>query len=60
MSKALMGSFGTPRSIELLDQVRALRARVAKLEEALAEAEAARDARVAEVVNLETPETVSA
>jgi hypothetical protein len=53
-----MGSFGTPRSIELLDQVRALRARVAQLEEALAEAEAARDARDAEVVNL--PETVSA
>lgn len=60
MSKALMGSFGTPRTIELLDQVRALRARVEQLEEALAEAEAARDARAAELVTLETPETVSA
>lgn len=60
MSKALMGSFGTPRTIELLDQVRALRARVEQLEEALAEAEAARDAREAELVTLDTPETVSA
>jgi hypothetical protein len=41
MGKALLGTYTTPRSIELLDEVRALRRRVAELESALAEAEAA-------------------
>ncbi len=44
MAKALMGTYTTPRTIELLDEVRALRQRVARLEAALAEAETARDA----------------
>jgi hypothetical protein len=45
MGKALMGTHVTPNSLRLLDEVRALRARVAELEQALAEAEEARDAR---------------
>ena len=44
MGKALFGTYATPSSIELLDEVRSLRERVAQLEAALAEAEAARDA----------------
>ncbi len=47
MGKALMGSHVAPASLELLDEVRALRQRVADLERALAEAEAARDRRQA-------------
>jgi hypothetical protein len=45
MGKALLGTHVTPNSLRLLDEVRALRARVAELEQALAEAEEARDAR---------------
>jgi hypothetical protein len=45
MGKALLGTHATPGSLRLLDEVRALRARVAELERALADAEAARDAR---------------
>jgi hypothetical protein len=45
MGKALLGTHVTPNSLRLLDEVRALRARVAELERALAEAEDARDAR---------------
>jgi hypothetical protein len=45
MGKALMGTHATPSSLRLLDEVRALRQRVAELEQALAAAEAARDAR---------------
>lgn len=44
MGKALFGTYATPSSIELLDEVRSLRERVAQLEAALEEAEAARDA----------------
>lgn len=44
MGKALMGTYTTPRAIELLDEVRSLRRRVAELEQALEEAQAtARD-----------------
>ena len=43
MGKALFGTYATPSSIELLDEVWSLRERVAQLEAALAEAEAARD-----------------
>jgi hypothetical protein len=46
MGKALFGTHTTPASLRLLDEVRALRARVAELEQALAAAEAARDDRV--------------
>ena len=45
MGKALLGTHVTPGSLRLLNEVRALRARVEELERALAEAEAARDAR---------------
>jgi hypothetical protein len=45
MGKALLGTHATPTSLRLLDEVRSLRERVAELERALAEAEAARDAR---------------
>jgi molybdenum-dependent DNA-binding transcriptional regulator ModE len=45
MGKALLGTHVTPGSLRLLDEVRALRARVEELERALAEAESARDAR---------------
>lgn len=51
MAKALMGSFATPRTIELLDEVRSLRARVADLERALAEAAAAAEGET--IVTLE-------
>lgn len=45
MGKALLGTHTTPGSLRLLDEVRALRARVAELERALADAETAREAR---------------
>lgn len=45
MGKALWGTHATPSSLRLLDEVRALRQRVAELEAALAAAEAVRDAR---------------
>lgn len=54
MGKALLGTHVTPGSLRLLDEVRALRARVEELERALAEAESARDARV----DQDAPETV--
>jgi hypothetical protein len=44
MGKALLGTHSSPATLQLLDEVRALRARVDELERALAEAEAARDA----------------
>jgi hypothetical protein len=61
MGKALMGAYGTPRTVQLLDEVRSLRQRVAQLEQALAEAEAARDARLFqdELVTLEEPATAA-
>lgn len=46
MSKAILGAHADPRTLELLDEVRTLRQRVAALEAALEEAErtaAARD-----------------
>jgi hypothetical protein len=45
MGKALLGTHTSPTTLQLLDEVRALRSRVAELERALAEAETARDAR---------------
>jgi hypothetical protein len=45
MGKALLGTHASPSTLRLLDEVRALRARVDELERALAEAETARDAR---------------
>ena len=48
MGKALLGTHVTPGSLRLLDEVRALRTRVAELERALAEAEATRGARTDE------------
>lgn len=45
MGKALLGTHVTPSSLRLLDEIRALRQRVADLEQALAAAEAVRDAR---------------
>lgn len=57
MGKALLGTHATPGSLRLLDEVRALRTRVAELERALAEAERARDERAdAEVVRVEARE----
>lgn len=44
MAKALLGTHATPHSLKLLDEIRALRQRVAELERALAQAEAAREA----------------
>jgi hypothetical protein len=55
MGKALLGTHVTPNSLRLLDEVRALRARVAELERALAEAEDARDAR-AEIIEVDDRE----
>jgi hypothetical protein len=55
MGKALLGTHVTPNSLRLLDEVRALRARVAELERALAEAEDARDAR-AEIIEVDERE----
>jgi hypothetical protein len=45
MSKAILGAHADPRTLELLDEVRALRQRVAALEAALEEAERAASAR---------------
>jgi hypothetical protein len=45
VSKALLGTHVAPTSLRLLDEVRALRQRVADLEAALAAAEAAATAR---------------
>ena len=61
MGKALMGAYATPRTVQLLDEVRALRQRVAQLEEALAEAESVRDARTLddELVTLDEAATAS-
>ena len=60
MGKALMGAYATPRTVQLLDEVRALRQRVAQLEQALAEAEALRDAReIDELVSLDEAATAS-
>lgn len=54
MSKAILGSFADPRTIQLLEEVRALRARVASLESALDEAESALASQgTARVVDLE-------
>ncbi len=41
MAKAIVGTYADPRTIALLGEVRALRARVATLEKALEEAELA-------------------
>ncbi|MFA9431308.1 hypothetical protein [Egicoccus sp. AB-alg2] len=49
MGKALLGTHASPSSLRLLDEVRALRQRVADLERALAEAEAVRDAKAVQV-----------
>lgn len=48
MSKAILGSFADPTTLELLDEIRALRARVAALEEALEEAERVADRHLAD------------
>lgn len=45
MSKAILGAHADPRTVELLDEVRALRQRVAALEAALEEAESAASER---------------
>jgi hypothetical protein len=57
MAKALLGTMTTPRTIELLDEIRALRRRVAELEGALAAADAVREERDDLVVELEQPVT---
>lgn len=49
MGKALLGTHASPSSLRLLDEVRALRQRVADLERALAEAETVRDAKAVQV-----------
>jgi hypothetical protein len=60
MGKALFGTQTAPSTLRLLDEVRALRARVDELERALAQAEAARDARDAEpMVDLDDREPVT-
>ena len=43
MAKALLGIHASPHSLKLLDEIRSLRQRVTELEQALAEAEAARE-----------------
>lgn len=53
MPKALMGAHVQPQTLQLLDEIRALRGRVAQLEKALAEAEAARDERIVRVDEVE-------
>lgn len=66
MAKALMGSFGTPKTLQLLEEINALRARIRELEEALEAAQQAlavaqaRAAATADVVDLEAAETVKA
>ena len=49
MGKALLGTHASPSSLRLLDEVRALRQRVADLERALAKAETVRDAKAVQV-----------
>lgn len=60
MSKALLGSHTTPHTVQLLDEIRTLRARVAELEQALSEADAAQQERSERVVTLEDAEPVTA
>ena len=62
MAKALLGTMAPPRSLALLDEVRALRARVADLERALADAEQAiADRRTDDrVISVAEPEAVTA
>lgn len=60
MSKALLGTHTTPRTMQLLDEIRALRARVAELESALAEAEHAHQERTEVIVALEEAEPINA
>jgi hypothetical protein len=60
MGKALFGTQTAPSTLHLLDEVRSLRARVDELERALAQAEAARDAREPEpTVDLDDREPVT-
>lgn len=56
MPKALFGTHVAPRTVELLDEIRVLRNRVAELERALEEAEEARDIRI----QIDEPEPVKA
>lgn len=58
MAKALLGTHATPRTIQLLDEVRSLRARIAELEAELAAAESMRKERV-EIVDLDDRAPVS-
>jgi hypothetical protein len=58
MGKALFGTHTAPSTLRLLDEVRALRARVDELERALAQAEAARDARRVDELDLDEREPV--
>jgi len=58
MAKALLGTHASPRTIQLLDEVRALRARVAQLEAELAEAESMHKDRI-EIVDLDDRAPVS-
>ncbi|MDP9021927.1 MAG: hypothetical protein M3N57_04345 [Actinomycetota bacterium] len=57
MAKAIVGSHADPRTFALLEEVRALRARVAALEEALKRAEEAVSRNERRVIDLdaETP-----
>lgn len=62
MAKALLGTHVPPRTAMLIDEVRALRNRVAQLEAELAAAEAARAAQATELLELDLADrqTVSA
>lgn len=60
MSKALLGSHTTPNTVQLLDEIRTLRARVAELEQALSEADTAQQERSERIVALEDAEPVTA
>ncbi|HEX2029578.1 MAG TPA: hypothetical protein VHF25_16460 [Nitriliruptorales bacterium] len=53
MAKAIVGSHADPRTFALLEEVRALRARVASLEQALQDAERALAASESRVVELD-------
>jgi hypothetical protein len=57
MSKAIVGSLADPRTLRLLDEIRALRARVAELEAALQDAERAAQDRL--VVSIDDPDPES-
>lgn len=59
MAKALLGTHVAPRTVQLMDEIRTLRNRVAELERALADAEAARDARE-RIVRVDDAEPVKA